>query len=110
MFEVRGEGLGAEIYGIDVARPQDVDVQALREVVYRHKLVVLKDIDPTPKQFLDWGKTLGEVRPYYEPIYHHSEYPEIFVSSTINRWEECQRRAPFGTSIISLCRSLSLSL
>lgn len=82
MFEVRGEGLGAEIYGIDVARPQDVDVQALREVVYRHKLVVLKDIDPTPKQFLDWGKTLGEVRPYYEPIYHHSEYPEIFVSST----------------------------
>ncbi|RAV33181.1 TauD/TfdA dioxygenase family protein [Corynebacterium heidelbergense] len=81
MLDIHGSGLGAEIHGIDPANPTGIDAGELREAIYRHKLVVLKDFNPTPEQFLAFGRHLGEVRKYYEPIYHHPEYPEIFVSS-----------------------------
>lgn len=82
MIDIRGTGLGAEIYGIDATHPENVDVEKLRNAVYQNKLVVLKDFHPTPEQFLQFGRIVGDVRPYYEPIYHHPDYPEIFVSST----------------------------
>ncbi|MDN5721499.1 TauD/TfdA family dioxygenase [Corynebacterium sp.] len=79
---VTGEGMGAEIRGIDPASPGSVDMAELRRLVYTHKLVVLKDVHPTPEQFLALGRSLGTVVPYYEKMYRHPDHPEIFVSST----------------------------
>ncbi|CAM2751005.1 taurine catabolism dioxygenase [Mycobacterium intermedium] len=81
-LNVKGEGLGAQITGID---PQDLDHlsgEEIREVVYQNKLVVLKDVHPSPEQFIKLGRLIGEIVPYYEPMYHHQDHPEIFVSST----------------------------
>ncbi|EFV14576.1 (3R)-3-[(carboxymethyl)amino]fatty acid oxygenase/decarboxylase [Segniliparus rugosus] len=81
-LNVKGEGLGAQITGID---PEDLDsirADEIRDIVYENKLVVLKDVRPSAEQFLQLGRILGEIVPYYEPIYHHKDHPEIFVSST----------------------------
>ncbi|MEJ4113034.1 TauD/TfdA dioxygenase family protein [Corynebacterium kroppenstedtii] len=78
----KGHGLGTQVFGIDPVRiAAGEDTQELRNLVYTHKLIVLKDITPTPEEFLNLGRALGTVRPYYEPMYHHPEFPDIFVSS-----------------------------
>lgn len=81
-LDVKGEGLGAQVIGVDPKRIDDISTEEIREIVYTNKLVVLKDVYPSPEEFIKLGKILGEIVPYYEPIYHHKEYPEIFVSST----------------------------
>ena len=79
---VTGHGLGAHVSGLDPANLGDIGADDLREIVYTNKLVVLKDVHPTPSQFIELGRLLGQIVPYYEPMYHHEEFPEIFVSST----------------------------
>lgn len=81
-LNVKGEGLGAQVTGIDPKNLDDITRDEIREIVYENKLVVLKDVHPTPEEFLQLGRIIGEVVTYYEPIYHHKEHPEIFVSST----------------------------
>jgi alpha-ketoglutarate-dependent taurine dioxygenase len=81
-LSVKGEGLGAQITGLDPKDLDNISTEEIREIVYTNKLVVLKDVHPTPEQFIKLGKIIGEIVPYYEPMYHHKQYPEIFVSST----------------------------
>ncbi|WP_273735750.1 TauD/TfdA dioxygenase family protein [Mycolicibacterium septicum] len=81
-LNVKGEGLGAQVTGIDPKNLDDITREEIREIVYQHKLVVLKDVHPAPEEFLQLGRIVGDVVTYYEPIYHHKDHPEIFVSST----------------------------
>ncbi|WIM89992.1 TauD/TfdA family dioxygenase [Candidatus Mycobacterium wuenschmannii] len=81
-LNVKGEGLGAQITGIDPANLEDITTDEIRNLVYENKLVVLKDVHPTPAQFIQLGRILGQIVPYYEPMYHHEDHSEIFVSST----------------------------
>ncbi|CAM2929249.1 taurine catabolism dioxygenase [Mycobacterium intermedium] len=81
-LNVKGEGLGAQVTGLDPANLDHLSTKEIREIVYTHKLVVLKDVHPTPEQFIQLGRIVGEIVPYYEPVYHHKNHPEIFVSST----------------------------
>ncbi|MGV0770282.1 (3R)-3-[(carboxymethyl)amino]fatty acid oxygenase/decarboxylase [Mycobacterium syngnathidarum] len=81
-LNVKGEGLGAQVTGIDPKNLDDITQEEIREIVYQHKLVVLKDVHPAPDEFLRLGRIVGDVVTYYEPIYHHKDHPEIFVSST----------------------------
>ena len=81
-LNVKGEGLGAQVTGLDPANLDDISPDELREIVYTNKLVILKDVHPSPEQFIKLGKLVGEIVPYYEPLYHHQDHPEIFVSST----------------------------
>ncbi|MEE3062905.1 MAG: TauD/TfdA family dioxygenase [Actinomycetota bacterium] len=82
-LNVKGEGLGAQITGLDPSDLDNVSTDEIRDLVYEHKLVVLKDVHPSPVQFIQLGKILGTIVPYYEPMYHHKQHPEIFVSSTV---------------------------
>ena len=81
-LNVKGEGLGAQITGVDPKDLGDLSRDEIRKIVYENKLVVLKDVHPSPEEFIQLGKILGDIVPYYEPMYHHEQYPEIFVSST----------------------------
>lgn len=81
-LNVEGEGLGARVMGIDPGSLDGITTQEIRELVYENKLVVLKDVHPSPKEFIQLGRLIGEIVPYYEPVYHHKDHPEIFVSST----------------------------
>ncbi|MHA7665968.1 (3R)-3-[(carboxymethyl)amino]fatty acid oxygenase/decarboxylase [Mycolicibacterium sp. HS_4_1] len=81
-LNVKGAGLGAHVTGIDPNDLADVSTDELRRIVYENKMVILKDVNPSPEQFIELGRILGEVVTYYEPVYHHKDHPEIFVSST----------------------------
>ncbi|MGB8407411.1 MAG: TauD/TfdA family dioxygenase [Mycobacterium sp.] len=81
-LNVKGKGLGAQVTGIDPKNLDGISTEEIRQIVYENKLVVLKDIHPSPREFIELGKILGEIVTYYEPVYHHKDHPEIFVSST----------------------------
>jgi taurine dioxygenase len=77
------KGLGVET----AVRIQDLtdpaDLAALRESVWRNKLVVLSGQDFTNEEWVAFGRRLGRVRPYFQDNYHHPDHPEIFVSSNV---------------------------
>ncbi len=81
-LNVKGVGLGAQVTGIDPDNLADISTDELRRIVYDNKLVILKDVNPSPERFIELGRILGEIVTYYEPVYHHKDHPEIFVSST----------------------------
>lgn len=82
----RQDGIGVIAENFDSS--SDEEVRALKEAVYRDKIVVLKDQDLDPKQFLALGTRLGTPETYYEPIYHHPEVKEVFVSSNVGDGEK----------------------
>ena len=81
-LNVKGEGLGAQVTGIDPQNLDNISAHEIRELIYQNKLVVLKDVHPSPEEYIKLGRMIGDLVPYYEPTYHHTDYPEIFVSST----------------------------
>lgn len=80
------DGIGVVAEGFDQTSPEDV--RLLKQAIYRDKIVVLKGQDRDPHEFLALGRILGEPEKYYEPIYHHPEVPEVFVSSNVSDGEK----------------------
>jgi taurine dioxygenase len=70
---------------------RDIDsnfVIDLKKTIYKEKLVVFKQQDLTPAEFVAFGKQIGVVEKYYEDMYHHKEHEEIFVSSNRHAKQE----------------------
>ncbi|MFI0806247.1 (3R)-3-[(carboxymethyl)amino]fatty acid oxygenase/decarboxylase [Streptomyces echinatus] len=78
-----GTAIGATVEDFDHTSASDADIAALKATVYTKKIAVLKNQDLSPQAFLDLGKRLGRPETYYEPMYHHPDIPEIFVSSNV---------------------------
>jgi (R)-3-[(carboxymethyl)amino]fatty acid dioxygenase/decarboxylase len=74
---------GVTVAGFDAVTASEADVATLKRAVYTHKIAVLKDQDLDVHQFLALGRRLGKPEAYYEPIYHHPETSEVFVSSNV---------------------------
>ncbi|GGK86746.1 (3R)-3-[(carboxymethyl)amino]fatty acid oxygenase/decarboxylase [Mangrovihabitans endophyticus] len=80
-----GEGrFGATVRGFDPATASDDDFAALKNSVYEHKIVILKGQSLAPAEFVEMGRRMGRVEAYYEPMYHHPDEPDIFVSSNVS--------------------------
>jgi len=75
--------MGVFVEGFIAAKATEDDIAALRAAVYRHKIVVLKDQELSPQEFVEMGRRFGEPAVYYQSMYHHPEQKEIFVSSNI---------------------------
>ncbi|MFD4636039.1 TauD/TfdA dioxygenase family protein [Lentzea sp. NPDC058436] len=80
------DGIGVVVENFDST--SDNDVQALKDAVYRDKIVVLKGQELDPHGFLALGTRLGTPQTYYEPIYHHPDVKEVFVSSNVSDGEK----------------------
>jgi alpha-ketoglutarate-dependent taurine dioxygenase len=74
---------GAVVRGFDTATATADDLRRLKEAVYADRIVLLKDQALDTAGFVELGRMLGEVETYYEPMYHHPEHPEVFVSSNV---------------------------
>ncbi|RZU21795.1 TauD/TfdA family dioxygenase [Streptomyces sp. BK239] len=81
--EVTGKEIGATVEGFDYAAASAEDIDAIKAAVYTKKIVVLKNQDLAPRQFLELGQRFGRPEVYYEPMYKHPEVEEIFVSSNV---------------------------
>lgn len=75
--------LGVVLHGLDPASLDEARVREVRELVWREKLVVLRDLELSDAAYVDLGHRMGRVRPYFQDHYHHPEHPEIFVSSNV---------------------------
>lgn len=78
-----GQDIGAAVTGFDHTAAAPDDIAAVKAAVYSRKIVLLKNQDLTPRQFLELGKLFGRPETYYEPMYKHPEVEEIFVSSNV---------------------------
>jgi alpha-ketoglutarate-dependent taurine dioxygenase len=81
--EVTGKEIGATVEGFDYGAASTEDIDAIKAAVYTKKIVVLKNQDLAPRQFLELGQLFGRPETYYEPMYKHPEVEEIFVSSNV---------------------------
>lgn len=77
--------LGATVEGFDHRTATEAEIDQLKHTVYTSKIAVLKDQDLPPEQFLELGKRLGRPEAYYEEMYHHPEFSDIFVSSNVRK-------------------------
>ena len=76
-------GIGVTVSNFDAAGASDEQIAEVLDLVYRRRIVVLRDQQLTPKQFVELGHRMGRPDVYYEPMYRHPEHEEIFVSSTV---------------------------
>jgi len=76
--------LGAEIRGVDLARPMDDAVrQAIRLAFVEHKVATFRDQTLTAAQLLAFCRLFGEVRPNrVRAQNYHPEQPEIYILSS----------------------------
>ncbi|MGW7454686.1 (3R)-3-[(carboxymethyl)amino]fatty acid oxygenase/decarboxylase [Streptomyces sp. NPDC054787] len=74
---------GVTVEGFDALTAPDEHVEAIKQAVYTHKIVVLKNQKLAPEDFVTMGRRFGEPEVYYQPMYHHPEVKEIFVSSNV---------------------------
>jgi taurine dioxygenase len=78
-----GAKLGVIVDGFEYGTASEADIAALKRAVYTHKIAILKDQDLGVREFLELSRRLGKPEVYYEPIYHHPEASEVFVSSNV---------------------------
>lgn len=74
---------GVIVDGFRADTASEADVATLKRAIYAHKIAILKGQDLDVREFLALGRRLGEPQVYYEPIYHHPEASEVFVSSNV---------------------------
>ena len=75
--------IGAEILCWDVKTMTAADAARIRDLVYRHKLVVLRGQTVSEEEYIQFARVLGTPQIYFQPNYHHPDHPEIFVSTNI---------------------------
>ncbi len=78
-----GKTMGVVVDGFDAESATDDDIAKLKWTVYQEKIALVRNQDLSPDGFLALGRRFGEPVTYYEPMYHHPEHPEIFVSSNV---------------------------
>jgi alpha-ketoglutarate-dependent taurine dioxygenase len=101
-----GKTLGVIVEGFDAEQATAADIAELKKAVYTSKIAVLKNQDLSPQQFLALGKRLGRTAEYYEPVYHHPEVSEVFVSSNVKEEDGRQIGVP-KTGNRSISRSFT---
>jgi taurine dioxygenase len=77
--------IGCNVEGIDVNQATDAQITTLRDLLYKNRLIVLKDQDLGEDAYCAFAKRFGEPVPYLQDNYHHPEFPLIFVSSNVKK-------------------------
>lgn len=84
-METTSLNIGCAVRGVDAGNVTTSDIAALRNLLYRNRLIVLKDQALDEKAYCDFAQAFGEPVPYLQDNYHHPEFPLIFVSSNVKK-------------------------
>jgi taurine dioxygenase len=76
-------GIGAEIHGLDPRRVDALVAGRVLELVYEHKLVVIRGLRLAAPEYIEFARHFGTPQIYFQHNYHHPDHPEIFVSSNV---------------------------
>ncbi len=85
--EEKKNKFGGVITNLDVTqlKPESTEILDILDAVYRNKLIVIRNQNLSPQQYVDFTKKLGKPQIYFQKNYHHPDFPEIFVSSNVNK-------------------------
>ena len=75
----RGATIGAEVIGVDFAKPLDAEtVAAIRDALMQHSVIFLRNAAMSPAQHVAFGRCFGEltIHPF---VPHLEEFPEVVV-------------------------------
>lgn len=75
--------IGARVDGFDPRTCTREQASELRQLVYRHKLLVFKNIELDDLDYIAMARKFGRPQIYHQAHYHHPGHPEIFVSSNV---------------------------
>jgi taurine dioxygenase len=75
--------MGCSIKGIDANTATPAEMAALKDLLYKNRLIVLKDQAVTEQQYCDFASRFGSPVPYLQENYRHPDFPLIFVSSNV---------------------------
>lgn len=73
------------VRGLDTNKITPKQADDLKSLIYKNKILVLKQQHLSPRCYLDFAYRLGMPEEYYQAMYHHPECREIFVSSNVPR-------------------------
>lgn len=77
--------IGCAVFGVDAKSATHSEMLAVKDLLYRNRLIVLKNQSVTEQEYCDFAHRLGQPVPYLQDNYHHPEYPLIFVSSNVKK-------------------------
>ncbi len=76
--------LGAEIAGLNLARPLDKDTfRAVEDLFHSRGVIVFRDQNLTPEQHIAFSRTLGNLEIHVATQYLKPGYPEILIVSNV---------------------------
>lgn len=87
--------IGAILEGVHPATMSDEETASIRALIYEHKLVIVRDQVLSKAEYVAFARRLGRPQIYFQPNYHHPDFPEIFVSSNVE--ENGQKVGVAGT-------------
>ena len=80
--------MGVIVEGFDLGTAVDQDFEEIKNQIYTHKIVVLRNQKLSTEQFAELGCRIGELETYYEPMYQHPSVKEVFVSSNVSEGDK----------------------
>jgi len=83
LHEINGVINAVEISGIDLRTADAATINTIKQRIYQHKIVVIKNQPFSDKEYVDAASKFGQIETYFQSNYHHPDYPEIFVSSSV---------------------------
>ena len=93
-----GEGIGAEIRGVDLSRPVETEMrEALNRALADHIVLVFPGQSLSPAQLLAAGALFGPPMPQHYSQFNMPDFPDICILSS----RDTDRR-PDGTPIFTL--------
>ncbi len=76
--------LGAEVRGLDLSRPIDVDSFAVvRDAFEQHSVLLFRDQQLTAQQHIDFSRRFGKLEIHVLSHWCHVDHPEILIVSNI---------------------------
>jgi (R)-3-[(carboxymethyl)amino]fatty acid dioxygenase/decarboxylase len=78
-------GIGLSIRGVHTNKATAAELRTIKDLLYRNRLIVLKDQVMSEQQYCDFALRFGFPVPYLQENYHHPEFPLIFVSSNVKK-------------------------
>jgi taurine dioxygenase len=77
--------IGCSIHDVDANTLAGSEMDAVKDLLYRHRLIVLKDQALSDQAYCDFAGRFGSPIPYLQENYRHPDFPLIFVSSNVKK-------------------------
>ena len=77
--------IGCSIQDVYAAKASTPEIKTLKDLLYRNRLIVLKDQSLDEQQYCEFAHRFGSPVPYLQDNYHHPDFPLIFVSSNVKK-------------------------